>query len=201
MIPKKTSLLALLALFLSVDAFAQADVSAFFLDKQQYPKAYAAWGGSGIQRINALLQPAGDLLLKSSDCKKISELALSNEFSNPQKKKIVLFADCQTTANTFPVVRYYLTEEEIQSGRVPVSDRESAQTVSEDQMKNACIESIKAKHSKGFKRFPASERVEWSQPRPGRASTRIPFDSQGLTYKAECLFHAGKLVQTTIEPR
>lgn len=64
------------------------------ITRESYPKTYAAWGEEGIQRINALMQPAADIVATSPRCDRLHTIALSESRSSPPDR-IVFFADCE----------------------------------------------------------------------------------------------------------
>lgn len=199
---QRSLFIALMTGAVALPAYAGTDVSTWRMDKAGYPKAYAAWGEGGFRKINGLMQPAADLIRRSKDCAVFESIGLSDQRSDSKEKTVVFFADCRAQEGAGAFARFYVTEADIQAGRVPISDKASAETVTDAQMKEACAASVMKKRKRGaMKRYPASERVERSPVALGNAMVTVPFDVTDLTFKAACYFHGGKLVETNIEPR
>lgn len=70
-----------------------ADSAVMPITQKSYPKTYAAWGEEGIERINALMQPAAEIVASSPGCDRLAMLALSEQRSSPPDN-IVFYADC-----------------------------------------------------------------------------------------------------------
>lgn len=137
-------------LLMSMSAFSQSNVdgSTSLMDKASYPKAYAKWGSSGFKKINALRQPA------------------ANFWGSVQSRGD---SDCRIREKPVVLTRFYITKDDIKANRLPASDKAGREGISDDSMKDTCLESIKKKsaYSKSFKRYPASERAERSPVVPG----------------------------------
>lgn len=176
------------------------------MSKEQYPKAYAKWGASGFKKINQLMQPAAEIIIKSNDCKTLETIALSDERSDPKNKKIVFFADCKDQQKSY--VRYYIAESEILSKTTPVSDKAAASLVSRDEMARRCYLSSKSRltHPSTFKPTFGGTVTSVSSIKPGASEVNLDFTAQNelgvtLPYRSTCYFQAGKLTETTINPR
>lgn len=176
------------------------------MSKEQYPRAYAKWGSDGLNKINKLMEPAAKIILKSNDCKALETIALSDERSEPKKKKIVFFADCQDNQRNY--VRYYITEDEILSKITPISDKAAASLVSKDEMAKQCHLSTKSQisHPSTFKPTFDGTVTSTSPIKPGVSEVNIDFTAQNklggtLPYRSTCYFQGGKLTKTSVNSR
>lgn len=68
--------------------------------KKSYPKLYAQWGTSGLQKINYYLPKVAEFVAKQPECNKLENVDISDK-SIPNKKYI-FFADCENGQ------RYYI---------------------------------------------------------------------------------------------
>lgn len=104
-----------------------ADHAVAPITQKSYPKTYAAWGVAGIARINALLQPAAEIVATSPGCDELVILELSGQRSSPPDK-IVFYADC-ANGN-----RFYITEAEVLAGQKTISLNEKAKWLDDQQL-------------------------------------------------------------------
>lgn len=202
-------ILTILIITYSALAGAQGTIQPGAIDlmsKEQYPKAYAKWGSGGFKKINQLMKPAAEIILKSNDCKALETIALSDERSDPKKKKIVFFADCKDQQKNY--VRYYITEDEILSKITPASDKAAASLVSKDEMARQCYLSTKSRmaHPSTFKPTFGGTITSTSPIKPGASDVNIDFTAKNglgaiLPYRSTCYFQGGKLTETSINPR
>ncbi|WP_454914456.1 hypothetical protein [Variovorax gossypii] len=200
---KRCALIFFVAGSVATFALAGVDVSMWRMDKAGYPKAFAAWGAAGFRKINDLMEPAAELVRRSKDCVSLEGIGLSDQRSDSKSKKVAFFVDCRAKGQSMAFTRFYVSEADIQAGRVPDSDKAGAEATSDAQMKGACVASARTKtrNPATMKLYPASDRVERSSVALGNAIATIPFDAAELTFKAVCYFNGGKLAETNIEPR
>jgi hypothetical protein len=110
------------------------------ITEKGYPKTYAAWGEKGVERINALMQPAAEIIASSPGCDRLELLELSNVRSLPPDN-IVFFADCKNGS------RFFITEGEILATRKVISQNDKSKWLEEEQLVEICLGSIKSKVS------------------------------------------------------
>lgn len=115
-----------------------ADNAVMPITQNSYPKTWAAWGEKGIERINALMQPAAEIVASSPGCDRLEVLELSTQRSTPPDN-IVFFADCSNGK------RFFITEAEILAGRKVVSQNEKSGWLEDQQLIEICQEAIKAR--------------------------------------------------------
>lgn len=112
-----------------------ADSAVLPITKKSYPKTFAAWGEKGIERINALMRPAAEIIASSPGCDRLDVLDLSNQRSSPPDN-IVFFADCANGK------RFYITEGEILAKRQVVSQNDKSGWLEEQQLIEICQQAI-----------------------------------------------------------
>ncbi|AVS67848.1 hypothetical protein C8245_21185 [Paracidovorax avenae] len=108
------------------------------ITRDGYPKTHAAWGDDGIQRINALMWPAAEIVASSPGCDRLEILALSEVRSSPPDK-IVFYAD---SANG---KRFFITEDEVIAKRQTVSQNDKARWLDDQQLLEICREAVRAR--------------------------------------------------------
>lgn len=110
------------------------------ITQESYPKTYAAWGADGIERINALMQPAAEIVASSPGCDRLDMLGLSERSYPPDN--IVFYADCANGK------RFYITEGEILGKRKVVSQNDKAGWLDERQLLEISQEAVRARVKK-----------------------------------------------------
>lgn len=108
------------------------------ITQKSYPKLYAAWGATGVNRINELMPKAAQKAAASPDCDKVDLVEVSQNRSTPGKK-IVFFVDCLNAK------RFYIEETELSNGAPAQSQAAKMSALSEGQATQSCESAIKAK--------------------------------------------------------
>jgi hypothetical protein len=108
------------------------------ITQHSWPKTYAAWGKDGIDRINALMQPAAEVVASSPGCDRLDVLALSEDRSSAPNS-VVFYADC-ANGN-----RFYITEDDIVNKRKVVSQNSKSTWLSDQQMFEISMEAVKGR--------------------------------------------------------
>ncbi len=152
------------------------------ITEKSYPKTYAAWGEKGIERINALMQPAAELIASSPGCDRLELLELSNVRSSPPDN-IVFFADCKNGT------RFFITEGEILAKRQVVSQNDKSKWLEEEQLVEICQEAIKARLPGPFSIASTSVYKAVA----GRTVVTVEFKAmvntgEGMAHAAKCFF-------------
>ena len=106
------------------------------LTKKDFPKAYNAWGKSGLDKINSLAFGAAELASMSGKCDKVTDVALSDKKSTP-KKKIVFYVDCKNKE------RFYVSESDIKNKVLPHPISEGFERIDQSSYYSACVKMIK----------------------------------------------------------
>lgn len=115
-----------------------ADGAVMPITQNSYPKMYAAWGEKGVVRINALLQPAAEIVASSPGCDRLEILALSDERSSPPDT-IVFYADC-ANGN-----RFYITEGDVLAKRETISQNDKSRWLDEQQLLEISQEAVRGR--------------------------------------------------------
>lgn len=105
---------------------------------KSWEKTYAAWGEMGVERINALMQPAAELVAASPGCDRLVNLALSGDRSSPPGD-IVFYAEAENGN------RFYITEDDVINKRKVVSQNEKSKWLDEQQLLEISQEAVKAR--------------------------------------------------------
>lgn len=115
-----------------------AEYAVTLITEKNYPKTYAAWGPLGVKRINALMQPAAEIVASSPGCDRLELLELSNVRSSPPDN-IVFFADCKNGS------RFFITESDVAAKRQVVSQNDKSKWLADKQLLEIAQEAIKAR--------------------------------------------------------
>ncbi|GDY37682.1 hypothetical protein [Acidovorax sp. NB1] len=115
-----------------------AEYAVIPITEKNYPKTYAAWGALGVERINALMQPAAEIVASSPGCDRLELLELSNVRSSPPDN-IVFFADCKNGR------RFFITESDVAAKRQVVSQNDKSKWLGDQQLLEIAQEEIKAR--------------------------------------------------------
>lgn len=153
-----------------------------------YPKTYEAWGEDGVQRINALMDDAAQIMASSEGCDNLMVLGLSDRSEPPGS--IVFFGDCENKR------RFYISESQVKDGISLVSEDKKAEAVSDTDYINVCKMAIREEL-----KFPSSFDPGWFgtsvyRAQAGRVVTTINFEAMNdfgasLDYEARCYSAAG----------
>lgn len=114
-----------------------ADDAVMPITENSYPKTYTTWRAEGIARINALMQPAAELVAASPGCDKLEILGLSDRSSPPNN--IVFYADC-SNGN-----RFYITEDDVINSRKVASQNDKSKWLDDQQLVEISHEAIKGR--------------------------------------------------------
>lgn len=115
-----------------------AENAVLLITQKSYPNTYKAWGEKGIERINALMQPAAEIVASSPGCDRVELLELSNQRSSPPDN-IVFFADCANGK------RFFITEREILEKRQVVSQNDKSGWFKEQQLLEICKAAVEGR--------------------------------------------------------
>ena len=115
-----------------------ADGAVMPITREQWPKTFTAWGEKGIGRINALMQPAAEIVVSSPECDRLEILGLSDSRSSPPDI-IVFYADCANGK------RFYVTEEDVLAKRNVVTQDEKSTWLNDQQLIEISQEAVKAR--------------------------------------------------------
>lgn len=110
--------------------------AAFLIQGKGWDKTRRVWGDSWIKRINRAMPLVAQKAAESPECDYVEIVGLSDR-STP-KKTIVFFVDCRNGA------RFYLREDEISIGAIPVSKNSKTAAISDSAAVTACEDSVKS---------------------------------------------------------
>ncbi|EER62425.1 hypothetical protein AcdelDRAFT_0109 [Acidovorax delafieldii 2AN] len=170
-----------------------ADNAVMLITQKSYPNTYAAWGEKGIECINALMQPAAEIVASSPGCDRLEVLELSNQRSSPPDN-IVFFADC-ANGN-----RFYITESEILAKRKTVSQNDKAKWLDEQQLLEISQEAVRTR-VKGSCSFTGGSVYRAVV---GRTVVTVEFEvmnDAGTTAVAKCYFDGLSLAEVELSLR
>lgn len=124
-----------------------ADGAIIQINEKNYPEIYKKWGETGVSKINALIKPAAENIVKSENCNKLLNIDLSPSRSTPPET-IVYFADCENGK------RFYVSNKDLELNK-------SASAADEKEIPTAvahenCVSEIKKNLT-----FPSSYRENW----------------------------------------
>ncbi|RYE42613.1 MAG: hypothetical protein EOP24_31840 [Hyphomicrobiales bacterium] len=108
------------------------------ITRESWATTHAAWGDEGISQINALMQPAAEILASSPGCDRLESLGFSDQRSSPPDN-IVFFADCANGK------RFFITGEDVLAKRQPVSQNDKSKWLDEQQLVEICQEAVRAR--------------------------------------------------------
>lgn len=108
----------------------------FPITRADYPGVYAAWGDTGISRINALMPKAAQKAAESTDCDRVEFVGYSDR-STP-RRTVVLYVDCANKK------RFLISEAEMQSKAAPVSKEAKTAGFSDARLIEACEQSVRS---------------------------------------------------------
>jgi hypothetical protein len=107
------------------------------ITQNSYPKLYAAWGESGIKKINSLMLPAAEKIASSSECDRVDLVEISKSRSTPGGK-IVFFVDCVNRK------RFYIEDSDLKSATAIQSQTAKMSGLADSQATQSCENAIKA---------------------------------------------------------
>jgi hypothetical protein len=171
----------------SVDPASKIDSYAVLpMDKRNHPKVYAAWGTSGVERLNRLQPLAALKAAQSPRCDRVVYVGLSETQSVP-KQRAVFFVDCQNTE------RFYIHDTDLETGTVPQSQAQKMSGVTDATAVSLC-EKLVAKELGNPARFRIKALSTTVARFITKGSVRVtfPFEASNalgvvITRKAECL--------------
>ncbi|WP_169295713.1 hypothetical protein [Advenella sp. EE-W14] len=108
----------------------------FTITQKDMPKTYKKWGKAYIERINALMPKAAELVVKASNCDQLSYVNLSDNESIP-KEIVYIYADCKNGE------RFMMSESDINNGNVPKSINQIFESYDEFDLIGNCANLIK----------------------------------------------------------
>lgn len=131
---------AALAFFITTPVLANPKIAPHAvmpITQKNYPKLYAAWGATGVKRINELMPKAAEKAAASPECDKVDLVEISQSRSTPGKK-IVFFVDCANTK------RFYIEDTELANSAAAQSQTAKMSMLSDTQATQNCESAIKA---------------------------------------------------------
>lgn len=171
-----------------------ADGAVMPITREQWPKTFAAWGEQGIERINALMQPAAEIAASSPECDKLEILGLSDSRSSPPDI-IVFYADCANGK------RFYVTEGDVLAKREVVTQDEKATWLDDQQLIEISQEAVKARLNRPCSFLSAMV----YRAVVGRSVVTVNCCTANdagakMTFAAKCYFDALSLTEVEIHP-
>lgn len=171
--------------------------------KANNPKMHKAWGDAGLKRLNELAPKAALAVAGHHKCDRVEVVGLSFDRSNPPKEA-VFFADCANKE------RFYVTENEINSGIATAPESARARTASgkpmvdDGQAIRLCEQAVKAQlnHPATFDR----KRLDTVVTRPKQSVNSVVYfgftakNSLGaeLPHKARCIVQPDGTTEASI---
>lgn len=156
------------------------------ITQKSYPKLYAAWGASGIRKINSLMLPAAEKVAASSECDKVDLVEISQSRSTPGGK-IVFFVDCANGK------RFYIEDSDLKSTTAVQSQTARMSGLSDSQATQSCENAIKAQlhNPLTFSRHFGTTSV-YRAPTTGHVVVQFTFEAKNnlggvLPSKARCV--------------
>lgn len=108
------------------------------ITQELWEQTYAAWGKDGVDRINALMQPAAELVASSPGCDRLVSLDFSGSRSLPPDN-IVFYAQAENGS------RFYITEDDVLNKRKVASQDDKSKWLSDEQLVEISQEAVKAR--------------------------------------------------------
>lgn len=167
------------------------DGAVYEMTKEEFPKAYAAWGAEWMGKINAMQPGVAAIVAKAPDCTMVESVLLSDEQSVVREKPVFL-VDCPDR------VRFRVEPEDLERGVPPESLNTQVDALRDHMMIEVCSARVQRqmRYPDTYKqRFTRSgvTRHGW-----GRATVLIGFDAKNsfgaeLPGRAECYVEGDRI--------
>ncbi len=162
--------------------------------RDQFPKAFSAWGQSGIDRIQELREAAAKSAAANPSCEFVDMVELSESRSTPRSNPVV-YVDCRNGE------RMYFSEDDL-AGEV-LTEKQKGKILSGGDLIRQCVEAVRNKLSMPSTLDPNTWSISDTQGESGNRVIQFDFKAKslmGITLpaSAKCIASTGGELEITL---